>query len=56
VEEQQPSSETTQAAVEKIRRKSYRELKLSLDFFVLLDQAKRTKQEYFKIFCFKIKA
>jgi len=30
--EQQPSSETAQAAVEKIRRKSYRELKSALNF------------------------
>ena len=47
MEEEQPSSETTQAAAEKIKRKSYREIgdsaelnKSSLEFFVLLFQDK----------------
>jgi hypothetical protein len=46
---QQPSNEMAQAAVEKIRRKSYRELKRSLDLLVLLHQGKRTENIILRI-------
>jgi len=43
MEEQQPSSETTQAAVGKIKRKSYRELKAVLIFSFFCIKAKGQK-------------
>jgi hypothetical protein len=49
---QQPSNVMAQAAVEKIRRKSYRELKWSLEFLVLLFQDKRIKKHILPIFIY----
>jgi len=40
---EQPSSETARAALEKIRRESYREIKEVLIFWSILHQGKRTK-------------